>query len=42
MKLEKMEGGIQGLDLSVTAHTEKDGSDTLIEPDVGGTMRSCS
>ncbi|CAJ1398568.1 unnamed protein product [Effrenium voratum] len=36
MKLEKMEGGIQGLDLSVTAHTEKDGSDTLIEPDVGG------
>lgn len=36
MKLQKMEGGIHGIDLAVTAHAEKEDSETLIEPDIGG------
>lgn len=35
MKLQKMDG-IYGLDLMVTAHTENDGSETVVEPDIGG------
>ena len=34
--LRKMEGGIHGLDFSVTAHTEVDGNETIHEPDIGG------
>ncbi|CAE7208792.1 R1 [Symbiodinium natans] len=34
--LQKMEGGIHGLDFAVTAHTEKDGNETIHEPDIGG------
>ena len=36
MKLQKMSDGIYGLDLTVTAHTENDGSETVVEPDIGG------
>lgn len=36
MKLQKMEGGIHGIDLTVTAHAEKEDAETLIEPDIGG------
>ena len=35
MKLQKMDG-IYGLDLTVTAHTENDGNETVVEPDIGG------
>ena len=38
MKLQKMEGGIHGIDLAVTAHAEKEDSETLIEPDIGGSL----
>ena len=38
MKLQKMEGGIHGIDLTVTAHAEKEDAETLIEPDIGGTL----
>ena len=36
--LRKMEGGIHGLDFSVTAHTEVDGNETIHEPDIGGQL----
>ena len=36
MKLQKMEGGVSGLDLVVTAHSEVEGGETLVEPDIGG------
>ena len=36
--LQKMEGGIHGLDFAVTAHTEKDGNETIHEPDIGGCL----
>eukprot|EP00438_Fugacium_kawagutii_P015975 Skav227112 [mRNA] locus=scaffold199:430834:442141:+ [translate_table: standard] len=39
MKLQKLDSpGIYGVDLSVTAHTEKDGDETLVEPDIGGDL----
>ena len=40
MKLQKMEGGIHGIDLVVTAHAEKEDAETLIEPDIGGRLDS--
>ena len=39
MKLQKhSEKGVYGIDLMVTAHTEMDGSETLVQPDIGGTL----
>lgn len=36
MKLQKLDAGIYGIDLTVTAHTEKDDTEMLVEPDIGG------
>eukprot|EP00931_Biecheleriopsis_adriatica_P065295 TRINITY_DN39875_c0_g1_i1.p1 TRINITY_DN39875_c0_g1~~TRINITY_DN39875_c0_g1_i1.p1 ORF type:complete len:1562 (+),score=396.94 TRINITY_DN39875_c0_g1_i1:71-4756(+) len=36
VKLEKMDDHSQGFDFTMTAHTETEGSETIIEPDIGG------
>ena len=36
MKLQKMDGGVWGLDLIMSAHEATEDSECLVEPDIGG------